>query len=133
MNSLIQTHFGALPGGAPPLETALDRLGAWLDDERDTLGGVLAQAGRLQASTALDALDQLHLAPCHGASDLRDLLADALALLEVLLGTLRDMSCRQGTISAWGLPGPATFDMHLRWSGARVEDIALTLRRALAA
>ena len=29
--------------------------------------------------------------------------------------------------------GPAPFDAHLRWSGARLEDILATLRRALMA
>ncbi|WP_297543643.1 hypothetical protein [Roseovarius sp.] len=132
MNSIIFTHFEVPDEGAAPLTVALDRLSAWLDVERDTLGRVLAQAGQLQASNALEALDQLHLEPGHGPAEIRELLEHALVLLEVLLGTLRGMSCRQGTISAWGLPGPAAFDMHVRWSGARLEDITITLERALA-
>jgi hypothetical protein len=112
---------------------ALDRLSAWLDVERETLGRMLANTGQLQAGSALEALDQLHLEPSDGPAEIRELLEHALTLLEVLLGTLRDMSCHQSTISAWGLPGPAAFDMHVRWSGARLEDITITLERALAA
>src|SRR6056297_1321328 len=133
MNSIVFTHFEVPDEGAAPLTVALDRLSAWLDAERDTLGRVLAQAGQLQTSSALEALDQLHLEPGHGPAEIRELLEHALVLLEVLLGNLRDMSCRQATISAWGGPGPAAFDTHVRWSGARLEDIVATLKRALAA
>jgi hypothetical protein len=131
MNSIIETHFGAPSGGASSLEAALDRMGAWLDAERDTLGRVLAQGGRPHAAAALEALDQLHLEPRAGEAALHELLEDALGALEYLLATLRAIPSRCALETAWGLPGPASFDTHLRWSGARLQDIVATLRRAL--
>jgi len=133
MNYIFFTRFEAPAEGAARLTLALERLSAWLDAERDTLGGLLAQTGQSQTSSAFEELDQLHLEPGHGPAEIRELLEHALTLLEVLLGNLRDMSCRQATISAWGGPGPAAFDTHVRWSGARLEDIVATLKRALAA
>ncbi|SDY82751.1 hypothetical protein [Citreimonas salinaria] len=135
MNSIIYTHF-ATPGAsvsAGGLEVALHRLGAWLDAEQNTLGRLLAQAGRSQATGALAALDQLHLDPDAGIEDLRDLLEDARTCLEILLETLREIPSRCRLETAWGLSGPASFDTHLRWSAARLEDIIATLDRALAA
>lgn len=133
MNSINFTHFDASAKGGSPLDLALDRLGAWLDAEHDTLGSLLAQAGRWRAMEALEELDQMHLAPETGDRALRNLLEDARTLLEVLLEALCAIpsNCRLET--AWGLPGPAPFDAHLRWSGARLTDILSTLKRALAA
>src|SRR6056297_2753271 len=111
MNSIILTHVDPSTRGAFLLDAALDRLGAYLDAERDTLGRVLAQSGRHQASGVLDALEQLHLEPEAGEADLRALLEQAQAALEHLLEILRGMSCRQGTVTAWGLPGSAAFDV----------------------
>ena len=134
MNSIIFTHAVAAPvEGASILDLALDRLGAWLDAERDTLGRVLTQAGLGQAGGALEALDQLHLEPGATAQDLRDLLEDALISLEVLLESVRSIPICTPLQTAWGLPGPDAFDRHVRWSGARIEDILATLRHALAA
>jgi hypothetical protein len=50
-----------------------------------------------------------------------------------MLETLRDIPghCRLET--TWGLPSTASFDVHVRWSGARLEDTLATLRHALAA
>ncbi|MFW2545655.1 hypothetical protein ACN2XU_23785 [Primorskyibacter sp. 2E107] len=133
MNSIVFTHVAAPVEGASILDLALDRLGAYLDAERDTLGRLLAQVGRHQTSGVLEALEQLHLEPESVAEDLWHLLEHAKTCLEILLETLRGMSCRQGTVSAWGLPGPAAFDVHLRWSAARLTDILATLRHTLAA
>ncbi|MFU8863264.1 MAG: hypothetical protein ACNA7O_05065 [Rhodobacterales bacterium] len=132
MNAIIFTHFAA-PEGASPLELAVDRLAAWLDGERDTLGRVLAQVGRSHAASALEALDQLHLEPESTAEDLRNFLEDAQVFAEVLLEAVRAIPIRCRLETAYGLPGPAAFDAHVRWSGARLEDILATLSRALAA
>lgn len=133
MNSIIFTHVIAAPvEGASNLDLALDRLGNWLDAERETLGCVVAQIGRRQAASALEALEQLHLDPDSTAEDLRNLLEEARACLEILLNTLRTIPSRCRLETAYGLPGPDTFDRHLRWSGARLEDILATLCRALA-
>ncbi len=133
MNSIIFTHFDAPAEGGAPLDLALDRLGAWLDAERDTLGGVLAQTGRRKAITALERLDQMHLVPQSEEADLRDLLEEARTCLEFLLETLCTIPSHCRLETAWGLPGPAPFDAHLRWSGARLTDILSTLNRALVA
>lgn len=132
MNSIVFTHFTA-PETASPLELALDRLDSWLAEERDTLDRLLAQVGRRKAASALEALDQLHLEPDSTAEDLRELLKDALVYVEVLLEAVRAMPSRCRLETACGLPGPAALDVHVRWSGARLEDILATLRRAVAA
>lgn len=133
MNSIILTHVAAPAQGAFILDDALDHLGAWVDTERDMLGRVLAQAGQRQTNGALEALDQLHLAPQGDETALRDLLEEARTWLEVLLETLRAIPSHCQLETAWGLPGPAPFDAHLRWSGARLTDILTVLDRALAA
>ena len=60
------------------------------------------------------------------------ILEEAQFALEYILETLRGISCNQTTVSAWGLSGPASFDVHLRWSAARLQEIVGTLRWALA-
>ena len=133
MKSIVFTHVAAPAEGAAPLDVALDRLGAWLDAEHETLGRVLVQSGRTHACGVLEALDELHLEPWADAADLRALLEEAHACLEFLLETLRAIpsGCRLAT--AWGLPGSAPFHSHLRWSAARLTDILATLDHALAA
>ncbi len=133
MNSIVFMHFATPEDSVSILDLALERLGAWLDAERDTLDRLLAQVGRGQAADALEALEQLHLEPAATTEDLRKLLEEAGTYLGVLLETLRALPscCRLET--AWGLPGPEAFNEHVRWSGARLEDILKTLDRALAA
>ena len=133
MNSIIYTHFDTQSNRPAAIEVALHRLGVWMDAERDTLGRVLAQAGRRGAGGILDSLDQLHLDPDATLQDKRELLQEARDGLSTLLEVVIDipMSCRLET--AWGLPGSAPFDMHVRWSGARLTDIVAALDRALAA
>lgn len=132
MNSIIFTHILAAEDSTVALDAALHRLGAYLDAEKDTLCRVLVQSGRQQSANALAVLAQLHLEPNAGPEDLRDLLDHAYVALEYILDTVRGISCRQGTVSAWGIPGPASFDTHVRWSAARLEDIVATLRHCLA-
>ncbi|SEL62938.1 hypothetical protein SAMN05444413_11249 [Roseivivax marinus] len=133
MNSIVFTHFAVPSASAGALDVALHRLGAWLDTERETLGRVLTQAGRRGACRILDMMDQLHLDGDAMPHELREVLEEARDTLAALLETLREIPtcCRLET--AWGLPGPDTFDRHVRWSGARLEDIVATLNRALAA
>lgn len=133
MNLIVYTHLDTRAVSSGALEVALHRLGAWLDAERDTLGRVLAQAGRRGASSVLEALDQLHLEPEATPRDLRELLEEAKMRLEVLLETVSDIPARCRLETAWGLPGSDTFDQHVRWSGACLADIVATLDRALAA
>jgi hypothetical protein len=133
MNSIVFTHFATPVESVSILDLASERLGAWLDAERDTLGRLLAQLGRGQAVDALEALEQLHLEPTATMEDLRELLEEAETYLGVLLETLRAIPSRCQLETAWGLPGPEAFNEHVRWSGARLEDILMTLDRALVA
>jgi len=86
MNYIIQTHFGASEGCAPSLETALDRLGAWLEE-----------------------LSQMHLEPWSGETELRDLLEDALGALELNRSGFRGSSAprRPPTVLATSTNQPA--------------------------
>ncbi|MEY8843501.1 hypothetical protein AB9K41_31135 [Cribrihabitans sp. XS_ASV171] len=68
-----------------------------------------------------------------GANDLRELLKPARTCLEILLETLRRIPVRCCLVTAWGRPDPAFFDVHDRWSDARLAIILATLDRALAA
>lgn len=131
MNSNIQKHFGESQDRSPTLETALDRLGAWLDEEQEILGTVLTQAGRDRASHVLEQVSQMHLEPWSGESELRDLLESALVALEYMLETLRGIPNNYLFQTAWGLPGPEVFDWHVRWSGTRLQDTLAALRQAL--
>ncbi|WP_353476821.1 hypothetical protein PVT71_28605 (plasmid) [Salipiger sp. H15] len=133
MNSIIFTHVAEPVAGVSILDIGLERLGAWLDTERETLGRVFAQAGRWETVSALEALDQLHLGPESSTEDLRELLDHARTCLEVLLEALRAIPGRCALQTAWGLPGPSTFDAHLRWSAARLSDVVAALNHALAA
>lgn len=94
MNSIVSTHFNAPMPGVSHLDIALCRLGAWLDAEQDTLDRVLAQAGPWQAAGVLEALAQLHLEPESGAPELRGLLEEAQAYLEILLDILSAIPSR---------------------------------------
>ncbi len=133
MNSIVFTHFAAPASGVSLLDLAFDRLGTWLDTERDTLERLLAQVGQRQAADALDMLHQLHLDPEPIPGGLSSLLEDARTCLVFLIETLRALPsrCRQET--AWGLPCTDAFDCHVRWSGARLEDLLSTIDYALAA
>lgn len=131
MKSIICNPFYASKYDVSPIETALDRLGEYIDLEQETLGRVLAQCNRRQAAASLDRVGQLHLESICGADGLRELLEEAQVALELIFETLHNVSYNQSTVSAWGLPGPASFDVHLRWSAARLQDIISTLQWAL--
>lgn len=131
MNSIANTQFAIAEHRTDGLYAALYRLSAWIDVEMEALGMVLVQSGQRLASLALEELAQLHLEPDAGFEGLRALLDGAQAVLEYVLESLLKISCRQGTVSAWGLPGRDAFDVHLRWSAARLTDIIATLRHSL--
>jgi len=80
----------------------------------------------------LEALEQLHLEPYAKPKDLRDLLEDAKVHLEYLLETVRSIPLRSPLKTAYGLPGPNAFAMHICWSGARLQEICQTVENALA-
>jgi len=91
-------------------------------------GNLLDIAGQEDGIDDIGALYRLHLASDAPPNDVRRLLQDALAPLERLLE-------RVETIPVEGaLTGAATSDFNawVCWSGARLEDILTTLRRALA-
>ena len=133
MNSIVFTHFDpGFSGNVCRLEVALDRLGCYLDEEQETLVHMLAQADRWQAKQALEELAQLHLDADAGKTELRDLLEHAEIYLQFILDVVRRIPSRCRLVTATGLPGPNSFDQHVRWCGARLEDITLTLQRALA-
>ena len=77
MNSIVFTHVAAPALGVSLLDLALDRLGAWLDAERDTLERLLAAVGQKHAAHALDMLHHLHLEPEPIPGGLPSLLEDA--------------------------------------------------------
>lgn len=131
MKSVICNYLDASKYDVAPIEGALDRLGEYIDLEQETLGRVLAQCNLSQAASSLDRVAQLHLESICGPDGLRELLEEAQVALELILETLRNVSYNQSTVSAWGLPGPASFDVHLRWSAARLQDIIAALQWAL--
>lgn len=133
MNSIIVTHFTVPEDSTDALYIGIHRLSAWMDAEMETLGTVLAQSSRHSASAALNDLAQLHLEPDAGSAELREMLEHAQAALDYILRELLHVSCRQGTVSAWGLPGRDAFDTHVRWSAARLRDIDATIRFSLKA
>ena len=114
-----------------PLDTALDYLGAWHDAERETLGRVFAQVDQWNARGALEAFDQLHLDPEATEDDFLELLEEARMLLQIMIEALRALPSRCTLQTAFGLPGPDTFDRHVCWSGARLEDVLENLNRVL--
>jgi hypothetical protein len=130
MNSVISTHF-AVPGEtrAFGLEVALDRLGAYLEDELDALSRVLSLAGQTDALSDIAALAGLHLGARTTPGDVRALLQEARTRLERLLDSVRriPVGCE---VTA---PAPEDFDAGVCWAGARLEDIVATLSHILAA
>lgn len=114
-------------------ELALECVSAWLDTEGDTLGYLLTQADQGEADCALKALHQLHLGPDSTAEDIRDLLKSASICFETLLESLRALPSQCEIQTASEIPGPESFERHLCWSGARIEETLVTLHHALAA
>ncbi len=133
MNSTAYFHFHFPPQGIEQLDGALGSLSAWIDAERDLVGRVFAQTGQRQVCRALDTLDQLHIEPDTPPEEIWEMLEEAAVCLEVLLEALRVLPYNCKLETAWGLRGPAPFDAHVRWSGARLEDIHATLEHALSA
>ncbi len=131
LNSTAFTQFTSPDKEAWELEIALERLGAYLDAEQEALGRVIVLSGQRHVTTCLDDLAQLHIEADAQTGELRDLLEMAHTCLERLLEVVRNipMGCRLA--SAWGPEGPAAFDVHVRWTGARLEEITKVLSFAL--
>ena len=129
MNSIVFTHFVTPVQGAPRLAIALHRLGAWFDAEIGNLEDLLDIAGHDEAIDDIEVLHGLHLDADAKAGDLERLLKEAKPPLERLLGRVQSIPL-EGPIAG---PAPSDFDAWVRWTGARLEDILATLRRALAA
>ena len=131
-NSIYDIQFDTPDAWPSALDIALQQLGQWMDAEHETLGRVLAQAGRRGASGILDMLDELHLETDPTPATMRELLEDAREVLTVLK-IVGDIPYRCRLETAWGLPGPEPFEVHVRWCAARLADIIATLDWALAA
>lgn len=128
MNSIVFTHVFA-PDGLPSLDTALDRLGAYLDAELGSLEDLLDIAGHEDAIDDIGALHRLHLDSDAAPKDVRRLLEGALVPLERLHERVETIPLDGALTGA----APSDFDAWVCWSGARLKDILATLRRALAA
>jgi len=125
---LAQPSSSFLPS---QLDSALDHLSAWHDAERETLGRLFAQVDRWNARSALEMLDQLHLDPEATEDDFLELLEEARMLLQIMIEALRALPSRCTLQTAFGLPGPDSFDRHVCWSGARLEDVLKILNQVL--
>lgn len=129
MNSIVFTHFVTPVQGASRLAIALHRLGAWFDAEIGNLEDLLDITGHEEAIDDLEVLHGLHLDADAAPKDLGRLLDEARPPLERLLERVRTIPL-EGPVAG---PAPSDFDAWVCWSGARLEDILATLRRALAA
>jgi hypothetical protein len=127
MNSIIYTHF-LTPDGATALEVALVRLGDWCNTELGSLARLVRLMGYTDAAADIALLHGLHLTPNSGTGDIARLLEDAAAALERLLERVQAFPIAGETVC----PAPPDFEAWVCWSGARLEDIHRTVRRALA-
>jgi hypothetical protein len=127
MNSIVYTHVFT-PDGAKSHYVALDRLGDWCTAELGSLARLLRLMGYTDAAADIALLHGLHLDPSSGAGDIARLLEDAAAALERLLERVRAFPVAGETVG----PAPSDFEAWVCWSGARLEDIHRTVRRALA-
>lgn len=127
MNSIVLTHVATFSKEVC-LDAALIRLGAYIDEEAGSLEDLMRLTGNEVAVDDIRALHDLHLAAGALPSEIRQLLKHAQLSLERLLGFLQgipvDASCFEEV--------PSDFSAWQRWSGARLQDLTLTLARALA-
>lgn len=129
MNSIILTHVAAYAPGASPLDVALDRLSAWLDAELGSLKNLLNVSGYIDENDHIVLLEGLHLEAYSAPNDVRQLLTEARVCLEGLMQCVQKISA-EDVVDA---RAPSDLDAWLRWSGARLQDIVVTLSRALRA
>ncbi len=128
MNSIVFTHF-ATPVGAPTLDLALDRLGAWCDAELGTLEDLLDITGHEEAIDDMEVICALHRKAQANPENVRHLLDAALASLDRLL----DRVCTIPLEDCVAEAPLSDFNVWVNWSLARLEDIVATLEHALAA
>ena len=94
MNSIVNTHFDLNEPSINQLETAVCRLGAFLDDEVETLRSVLVMAGNVGVREHFEALAQLHVSPDGTDEQLKELLEEACFRLEILqIAALQVWTC----------------------------------------
>lgn len=129
MNSIVFTHFVSPVQGPSCLDLALTRLGAWIDAEIGSLEDLLDISGYEGAIDDIEALYRLHLDADADRRDIERLLRRALPPLERLHDQVQTIPPEASLVGQ----APSDFDAWVRWSGARLEDIRETLRRALAA
>ncbi|WP_305972537.1 MULTISPECIES: hypothetical protein [unclassified Mameliella] len=129
MNSIILTHVATSAQGGFLLDAALDRLGAWIDAELGSLEELLAISGCGDAKSGIKTLRGLHLEAAATQTETRRLLEDAQESLECLMASVRTISSE----ALVNVRAPSDFDAWVRWSGARLQDIQITLSRALEA
>ena len=129
----MNTTFLAEPATSFPshFDAALDQLSLWHDAEGEALGRLFAQIDQRSACRALESLDQLHLDPEATEDDFREVLEEARVLLQIMMRALRAIPSRCRLQTAFGLPGPHTFEQHVCWSGARLEDVIKVLDQIL--
>lgn len=126
MNSIVFTHVYT-PEGVTSQEVALDRLGAWSDAELCSLDRLIRLIGCEESAADIAALHALHLAPNADAGDVAHLLENAAGALERLLERVLAIEVSGITVG----DAPPDFDAWVRWSGARLQDTFITVRRAL--
>jgi len=128
LNSIVFTDFITPRQGASRLALALDRLGVWVDAEIGNLEDLLDITGHEDAIDDIAALSRLHLQADATPRDIGRLLESAEAPLERLLERVLQIPMEGPLAGA----APSDFDAWVCCSGAHLEDILTTLRRALA-
>jgi hypothetical protein len=129
MNSIVFTHFAAPTEGATSPYIGLHRLGDWIGAELGSLARLVSLMGYTDAAADVAILYGLHLDTNSDGGDVARLLEEAAAALERLLERVQAFPIDGTTVG----PAPPDFEAWVRWSGARLEDILKTVRRALAA
>lgn len=128
-NLILATHVAAVSPARADL--AFARLGALVEDEGQALAAIGRLCGRPQIAPLLAKLETLHRDP--GGDD-SPVIAEAVRLLEDLRDTLASIPTRAeitGRILEEDRPRIRDLDAAIRYSGARVEDHLIAMRRLL--
>ena len=133
MNSILPIHFGWSSDDidaccdVDALSLAIDRLGLYLDQERETLVQVLNEAGYVRTAGEIDGLSGLHLEPDCTDWNVAQLLLDVRQTLVPALDEMAAVSVNTDHISS----SHRDFDTRVNWVCARLKDIISTLDWAL--
>lgn len=125
MNSIVLTHVSAITN-EEILHAALARLGAYLDNEARSLEALLTLTGQAGTADDIQSLHALHLDSEATAAQVHQLLTDARTVLIRLLNVVQAIPHHSPVERA-----PSDFEAWHRWTGARLQDIATILSRAL--